>query len=876
MKRVLLSVAFFLATIISFSQSVGDYRSAADGNWNTNTTWQMWNGTTWIAATSYPGQNPGTAEVFIQTAHDISLTATVPNSIGSLRIGTTGTDGTLTFNAGAAISLTVTGDVKVDDGSINMTNASGSKTHTFTIGGSLVVGISGGGGNDIFDMVEGNDVCDVTFNGTNISINVSDDATNTLIFNNVTFSNTGTVTISNNIDQVAGTMTVSANSIIDPAATSILGNNTGTIGGTGTIKVRLVSAMAYPTQYNFSTDNLSSLKVDYAGAGAQTISGLTYGSLMTSGSGTKTLGAAATVNDQFTIGAGTTFTPAALTLSLVGVAITVDGTLDFSDANGALTNTSGTSTLTMGSAGLIRTLDPNGLGPAANASLINSAGTFTTTGVADNGTVEYYRSATSGQTVTDRDYHHLIINGNTQIKTWTLAAARTVNGDLTISANAPFTLSGGQTLNIKGTWAKNSTGTFTPGTTVVRFNGTSAQSIGGSQTTNFNSLSIDNAAGVTLGNGVFISTNLNLQNGVITSSNTNLLTINDNATVTGFSDNSFVDGPVKKIGNDAFTFPVGKTAFGGHSIAITAPLNVTDEFTATYHRAPYSLVGPIDQVSGLCGVSNCEYWQLTRDAGTSNVNVTISWTPMSPCSGNYVTTTSGLTVAWLNGSSQWTLAPGTGTNISGSSTAGTVERVAVSSYGYFALGNLNPEGSPLPVKLSSLKASEVSGGIKLLWTNQSESDVVSYTIERSFNGSNFTNIHQLAAAKNSGEAVDYRMTDPTPLQGNNFYRIKVVEANGKVTYSSVARINLTRGATSLNIYPNPVKGGQLGLQIDNLPKGDYWIRVYNTNAQAVTQQKMSHNGGSISETIDINNLKPGIYTIELNGTARIQKQFVVQ
>ncbi|MBK6527035.1 MAG: hypothetical protein IPG07_16700 [Crocinitomicaceae bacterium] len=46
--------------------------------------------------------------------------------------------------------------------------------------------------------------------------------------------------------------------------------------------------------------------------------------------------------------------------------------------------------------------------------------------------------------------------------------------------------------------------------------------------------------------------------GILVSSGTNLLILGDNVTAVSASDSSFVDGPVRKIGNDAFTFPIGK------------------------------------------------------------------------------------------------------------------------------------------------------------------------------------------------------------------------------------------------------------------------------------------------------------------------------
>lgn len=184
--------------------------------------------------------------------------------------------------------------------------------------------------------------------------------------------------------------------------------------------------------------------------------------------------------------------------------------------------------------------------------------------------------------------------------------------------------------------------------------------------------------------------------------------------------------------------------------------------------------------------------------------------------------------------------------------------------------------SPTPVKFGNLKAAQTSSGINLQWSNLTETDVESYTLERSSNGRNFATLFQLAASKNHGGKADYQLLDASPLNGTNFYRIKAIETNGKTVYSDIARISIGAGKTLLNLYPNPVKGNFIGVQINNLPAGKYVIKIFNSSAQAVASQLLDHKGGSMSQTLSLNNLKPGVYTVEIGGAVKLQKQFIVQ
>lgn len=279
-----------------------------------------------------------------------------------------------------------------------------------------------------------------------------------------------------------GTMTVANNITMNGSAA----RNQVSISSSGTLNIGGNITGGALTTVSGST-------VHYNGAN-QNIYATPYHHLTTSGSGTKTMLAATTVNGNCTIGAGTILDEDDITMTISGGgALIVNGTLLFSNSTGRIrTGASGTTTLTMGAAGLIRTMDQNGLGPAANASLqIQSSGVWDVTSISTSGTIEYFRSTTSDQTVTDRDYNHLIISGQNMIKIWNTAATRNVNGNFTIETNALFALDGTQNINIYGNYANNGAFAITSNTGTVSFIGPNPASITGVSNTWFYHLTIN-------------------------------------------------------------------------------------------------------------------------------------------------------------------------------------------------------------------------------------------------------------------------------------------------------------------------------------------------------------------------------------------------
>lgn len=118
-----------------------------------------------------------------------------------------------------------------------------------------------------------------------------------------------------------------------------------------------------------------------------------------------------------------------------------------------------------------------------------------------------------------------------------------------------------------------------------------------------------------------------LSGGLIKTTPSTLLIAEDNASINCHSSESWVWGPIKKIGDDQFTFVVGDSLKKAILTMATAPAQVTDAFTAQYFRSNPSTAGydTAQHVSSLTTVSGKEYWMFTRDNGNSNVRINLQY-----------------------------------------------------------------------------------------------------------------------------------------------------------------------------------------------------------------------------------------------------------
>lgn len=470
----------------------------------------------------------------------------------------------------------------------------------------------------------------------------------------------------------------------------------------------------------------------------------------------------------------------------------------------------------------------------------NSAGgnlfsTGTTTTIVNSGT-GIFRLA---NTTADDFAGHAIFNQVSGTIQPAYNIASTFQGNVTVNSTTPIVF-----------------GTANGG---IIFSGSTAQSVirTGTSSPTFRRLVMNKAANsVTLNTDANVTTNATFTAGVMNTTATNILNFVDDATSTGGSNASHVDGPIRKTGNDAFSFPTGDNGIF-RAIAISAPSNAAHFFTAEYNKAAQGFGGASTYATGILTVSSCEYWTLDRNpvVGGSNVNVTLSWNS-SDCTAPYITAPADLRVVRWNGT-QW-VNHGNG-GITGNAATGTVVTSAVvTSFSPFTLGSTTMI-NPLPVELLSFTAVPVNNEVDLNWATASELNNDFFEVQRSVDGIEFQRIATIDGAGTIQTLSEYQHIDKTPLANKSYYRLKQTDFDGRSSYSRIVAVNMAEVA--LSVHPNPVNRGTL-VKVNKT--GDFIV----TNTMGVIVLRVAN-----SNELDISALAPGVYTI-MSSTGSFQRLVV--
>ncbi|HYG51004.1 MAG TPA: T9SS type A sorting domain-containing protein [Flavobacteriales bacterium] len=183
------------------------------------------------------------------------------------------------------------------------------------------------------------------------------------------------------------------------------------------------------------------------------------------------------------------------------------------------------------------------------------------------------------------------------------------------------------------------------------------------------------------------------------------------------------------------------------------------------------------------------------------------------------------------------------TTITGSETAGTI-----------TTGGTQTISCTLPIELTSFSGQTKLHQNVLEWVTASETNNAFFTLEKSTDGFNFTELNTINAMGNSNMPLSYSSVDPSPFE-LTYYRLKQTDFDGSFTYSETIAVRTRE--EEFTIYPNPA--------IDRLciKNGRGTYRIINAAGIIVLN-------GSLTEKTELNisALEQGFYTVVSEGNVQ--------
>lgn len=188
-----------------------------------------------------------------------------------------------------------------------------------------------------------------------------------------------------------------------------------------------------------------------------------------------------------------------------------------------------------------------------------------------------------------------------------------------------------------------------------------------------------------------------------------------------------------------------------------------------------------------------------------------------------------------------------------------------------------PTESTLPLILERFDATLNGNKVDLSWTTSQERALSHFTIERSTNGVDYKEVGLVFAADNANIHTNYDFKDAinSVASGILYYRLRMVDIDGKYQYSPVRLIRVGGEAAQVKLltYPNPVTAELRVTLPGEWQSKEVVFDIYSAGGQLV--KHIVNNRAGQTEVINMQDMHAGIYLVKVsNGNASAIQRIV--
>lgn len=169
----------------------------------------------------------------------------------------------------------------------------------------------------------------------------------------------------------------------------------------------------------------------------------------------------------------------------------------------------------------------------------------------------------------------------------------------------------------------------------------------------------------------------------------------------------------------------------------------------------------------------------------------------------------------------------------------------------------------LPVTITDFTAVLRNESVVVNWYATHETNFSSFEVERSTDVTHFTKIGSVEG-KN---LANYSFTDDQlPSASSVYYRLKMIDIDGKSSYSKIASIKINSLFSSASVSPNPASD-KIDIKLKTTLSGNSNIQIVDLNGRVLRNEVITNNTNLITQ--DISKLPAGRYFVRISNASQI-------
>lgn len=204
---------------------------------------------------------------------------------------------------------------------------------------------------------------------------------------------------------------------------------------------------------------------------------------------------------------------------------------------------------------------------------------------------------------------------------------------------------------------------------------------------------------------------------------------------------------------------------------------------------------------------------------------------------------------------------------------GQTANVTFSSFGTFEIKLTVTQGNCTSTILKRITVSSLCSGlnidvtalndvdVKVQWKVKDDGQNYQFVVEHSSEGTDFQQIGQvLTPTKVSAGFKYYEEVSPAPKRGWNYYRVMVVDQQGKKSYSEIESLVMYANSELMHYYPNPVTN-RLTVEIFDSLNGEVEFQV--VSPTGIVLQTIMAPKDATRQDLDFSDLPTGPYFVKV-------------
>lgn len=166
----------------------------------------------------------------------------------------------------------------------------------------------------------------------------------------------------------------------------------------------------------------------------------------------------------------------------------------------------------------------------------------------------------------------------------------------------------------------------------------------------------------------------------------------------------------------------------------------------------------------------------------------------------------------------------------------------------------------LPLKDISLSATSNNNSNKIAWSFYSDEPITTVTIERSGDGSNFESVYSYKNPITNSNVYNNTYLDIIN-EGSHFYRLKIINNEGVVTFSKIVELKNGISTNKIQIFPNPVANELCLILAPSLLNTSGELYIQNAYGQIIIKKTITKTDYNQKITVPVKTLSSGLYSV---------------